>query len=241
MRSIENMGVLQPISVRRCEEGFEVVFGTHRVEACRRLGIKRIPAVISEFSEDEAFLAGITENLLRNTSINPIEEAKGYRALLRKGWTINEIARRVGKADSYVSERLSLLDRLDSSLQSILANGDRGLTPSHAELLSRISNGVQQKEIAGLVQSGKLSVRALEDLLRQVPRPTRIKIEDVSGSFCIRIPDVFVKALGLRVGQYLRMHVRGSKLTLETLTARKSKRNSLRLLGCAAAASISSD
>jgi ParB family chromosome partitioning protein len=224
-RSIENTGILQPITVRRCEKGYQVVFGNHRVEACRRLGMKKISAVIREFNEEEAFLAQVAENLLRNTYINPIEEAKGYRALVRKGWTIGEIARKIAKVDSYVSERLSLLDHLHPDVQSILANGRHHLTTSHAELLSRVSDFDRQKEIAALLEKKKLSVRTLEDLLREVPKHIKTEIEYSSGSYLIRIPDEFSRTLRLKVGQHFCISLKGSKLIMEPLELCKSNKD----------------
>ncbi|MEM2921766.1 MAG: ParB/RepB/Spo0J family partition protein, partial [Candidatus Bathyarchaeia archaeon] len=85
MTSIQNIGLLQPISVRRVEGGFELIFGMHRLEACRRLGWKDISATIMEISEQESFLVQIAENLQRNQVINPVEEGRGYKELLNQG------------------------------------------------------------------------------------------------------------------------------------------------------------
>src|SRR5208282_3929081 len=78
-RSIQNTGLLQPIVVRRSTRGYEVVFGNHRLEACKHLGFHQIKALVKTCSDDEAFLARVSENLLRNSYIDPIQEAEGYR------------------------------------------------------------------------------------------------------------------------------------------------------------------
>jgi ParB family chromosome partitioning protein len=145
-RSIANVGLLQPIVVRRCENGFEVVFGNHRLEACRRLRLQRVSVIVRQFSAEEAFLARLSENLIRNSYVDPVEEAKGYKTLVENGWTIDAIGRRLGKSDSYVSERLGLLERLSEKIRSDVSKGF--LTPSHAEIISRIRDPAIQKEVA---------------------------------------------------------------------------------------------
>ncbi|HUK27068.1 MAG TPA: ParB/RepB/Spo0J family partition protein [Candidatus Acidoferrales bacterium] len=226
MRSIKTTGLLQPIMVREANRGYQIVFGSHRVEACRRLGKKTIPAILKRLTDDEAFLVRITENLLRNVQMNPVQEARGYSVLVKNGWTINAIAGKIGKCDSYVCERLALLDRLDAQLLNQVAHGSRHLTPSHAELLSRIQDKRQQTELAKLIESRRLSVRAVENLINGIPLPTKVQIVDESGASCIHIPPSFVKSLRLRPGQNLILSARGRKLVLDTRSnSRKGSRN----------------
>lgn len=228
MRSIQNIGLLQPVVVRGTHDGYQAVFGSHRIEACHRLGMKKIAAIVKHFTDEEAFLARVTENLLRNADINPIEEAEGYRMLLGKGWTINAIAGKVGKCDSYISERLAMLDNLDFRLRAQISSGNGLLTPSHAELLSRISDKNRQIQIAGLIETKRLSVRVLEDLLNGVPLPMKVQVEERSGDCWVHIPNDFTKALGVKSGQNLYMYIRGRKLVLETPTTRKNHAKSIR-------------
>lgn len=228
MRSIQNMGILQPVVVRGTHDGYQVVFGSHRIEACRRLGMKKIAAIVKHFSDEEAFLARVTENLLRNADINPIEEAEGYRMLVGKGWAISAIAKKVGKCDSYISERLAMLHRLDFRLRAQVSSGRGLLTPSHAELLSRIRDKHRQTQIAKLIETRRLSVRVLEDLLNGVPLPMKVQVEERSGDCWVHIPNDFTKALGLKSGQNLHMYIRGRKLVLETSTTRKNDAEPIR-------------
>jgi ParB/RepB/Spo0J family partition protein len=216
-RSIENGELLEPILVRPCRGGHEVVFGNHRLAAYRRLGRQRIPSIVKKYSDEEAFLARVSENLLRNTYVNPLEEAQGYRMLVTKGWTINAIGRKVGKCDSYVCERLALLDRLDHNIHSRIASGSRLLTASHAELLSRIEDKAKQNEVADLIERKRLSVRALEDMLYGVPPPSKIQVEARNGELWVRIPNEFSRAANVVSGQAVYMYVRGRKLILENL------------------------
>jgi ParB family chromosome partitioning protein len=90
--SIRANGLLQPIMVKPKGDGYELVFGLHRLEACRKLGWKKIPALVKDISSEEAFLTGLIENLQRNIRISPVAEARGYKRLMAKGWTPHEIA-----------------------------------------------------------------------------------------------------------------------------------------------------
>ncbi|MFI5449020.1 MAG: ParB/RepB/Spo0J family partition protein [Candidatus Bathyarchaeia archaeon] len=223
-RSIESSGLLQPIVVRECRGGYEVVFGRHRIEAIKRLGLKSISAAITKMSSAEAFLARVTENLIRNTYVNPVEEARGYQTLVRSGWTINAIARRIGKCDSYVSERLSLLRNIDPKLLSRITDGSSGLTPSHAELLSRIKDPVKQTEVAEFIEKKRFSVRVLEDLLNGVPLPLKVKVEQSTQGCFVRIPTEYMDAVQLTAGMYSILYVRGKKLILENMHPERRNR-----------------
>jgi ParB family chromosome partitioning protein len=222
-RSIANAGLLQPIVVRKENGGYEVVFGNHRVEACRNLGMKSIPAIVKQLTNDEAFLASVSENLLRNVHVDPIVEAKGYKMLVDHGWTINAIGRKVGKCDSYISERLALIGRLSERVQSKVAEGNPHLTPSHAELLSRIRDPIRQNEVAELVERKRLSVRALESMLDGSPLPRKVVIQRIADEYCVKIPDDVSDALSLAEGQNVHMYVRGRKLILENINYSRFK------------------
>jgi len=222
-RSIRNTGLLQPIVVRKEHRGYEVVFGNHRVQACRTLGMKIIPAIVNQFTDDEAFLARVSENLLRNAYVDPIEEGKGYRMLVDHGWTINAIGRKVGKCDSYISERLALINRLTDRVRSKVSEGNPHLTPSHAELLSRIHDPDRQNEVAELVERKRLSVRTLESMLNGFPLPMKVPIEGIAGGYWVKIPEEFSAAMELTTGQRLHMYVRGRKLILENVNGSRSK------------------
>jgi len=168
--SIKANGLLQPILVKPLgQEQYRLVFGLHRLEAVRRLGWERIPAIIRTVSDDEAFLISVTENLQRNIYINPIAEAKGYKCLISKNWTIREIAARVGKSDSYICNRLRVLDRLHPEIQRQIEfpRGNSCLSLSHAEHLSSIDDPQHQLELARLVEERRLSMRQLEILTKR--------------------------------------------------------------------------
>jgi len=225
-RSIENLGLLQPIVVRKTGANgkYEVICGYHRVEACRRFGSRRISAVVCTLNDDEAFLARVSENLLKDVYVDPIQEANGYKILLMNGWTINAMAKRVGKSDSYICERLSIIKHLDPSVRRKLSASTGALTPSHAELLAKIRDLKKQIEVADFVERKRLSVRALETVLKGGPLPKRIELEPESGGTrVIRIPNEFTEAIGIHSEGYAHMYIEGKKLIIENIY--RSKRS----------------
>jgi len=224
MRSIRHAGLLQPI-VLRTNEGYEVVFGNHRLEACKRLKMRSVPAIVKNMSEEEAFVARVSENLIRNSFVDPIEESKGYKMLVTRGWTINSIGCKVGKSDSYICERLRLIDRLSPDLCRRLSS--RELSPSHAEILARIKNPARQQELADWVRKRKISVRSLELMLARSPLPTRIALKEFQGECYVRVPREFLDAMSLTVNKTVLMYARGFKLILDNTEkkARESRRS----------------
>lgn len=171
MNSIRFNGLLEPITVRPIDaKQFRLVFGAHRLEAIRRLGWRKAPAIVREISDEESFLMNLTENLQRNAYLSPIAEARGYKYLVSKGWTITEIARRIGKSDSYVCSRMRVLERLHPELrkQVEFPRGSSHLTLSQAEHLSTIREPSRQLELARLIRKQNLSMRELERLTRKI-------------------------------------------------------------------------
>ena len=225
-RSIRNSGLLQPIVVRKTGAAgkYEIVCGNHRFEAYKRLGLSKISAIVAVLNDDEAFLARVSENLLKNAYVDPLQEANGYKMLLTNGWTINAIAKRVGKSDSYICQRLSIIEHLDQSVSRRLAVSNGSLTPSHAELLARIRDVKKQIEVAEFVEKKRLSVRALERLLNGGPPPRRIELEPESDQTClIRIPKEFTEAMGIGSERYVHMYIDRKKLIIENTS--RSKRS----------------
>jgi len=183
--SIKANGLLQPIMVKTTGKGYELVFGLRRLEACRRLGWRKIPALVTSISDEDAFLAGLIENLQRNIRVNLIAEARGYKLLIEKGWTAHQIARKIGKRDSYIYDRLRILDRLHPTIQRQLITHvcKPPITPSHAERLSLIQDRELQLKLAELVREKHLSVRQLERLTR------RIQSQMPQGCICKQCPN----------------------------------------------------
>lgn len=217
-KSIQANGLLQPILVRPVGSSYEIVFGNHRAEACRRLGWKSIPAIIKQMSSDESFLTKLVENLQRNNEIDPLAEARGYIALIDHGWTINSIAKRIGKSDSYVSDRVGLIRRLHSEIARRFHENVNGhIKPSHLELLARMRPKAYQLELSELVEKRRLSVRRLE-LLISSRQPLRETVQGNADSLYIQIPPAIAVRMGIEAGSQVYEYMQTKrKLVIETL------------------------
>ncbi|MHB1869014.1 MAG: ParB/RepB/Spo0J family partition protein [Nitrososphaerales archaeon] len=167
-RSILENGLLHAIIVRRVDNSsYEVVAGNRRLEAFRSLGRSTIPGIVTDLNDRHAFEVMITENVQRQT-LSPLEEARAFYAYVGSRekncyeyGKISELARRIGKSQEYVSNRMRLL-RLPESLLGKLF-GQSYFTASHAEELATLSYSPKLvEELSSLLLSQKISVRELE-------------------------------------------------------------------------------
>jgi len=173
-QSIKEQGIIQPLLVRRTKKGFELVYGHRRFEAAKRAGLEIIPAVIKELTDRELLEIGLIENVQRE-DLNPIEEARAYHRLNTEfGLTQEEIANRVGKERSTVTNRIRLLS-LPDTVVSALSEGR--ITEGHARaLLSLKDKSVIERELKRILREKK-TVRAVESRAKKV-NPHIIQIQD---------------------------------------------------------------
>jgi ParB family transcriptional regulator, chromosome partitioning protein len=159
-RSITESGVLQPVLVRRGSAGrFELVAGERRLRACRKAGLKDIPAVVRESSDSESLMLAIIENVQR-ADLGPLEEARAYQALIGEfDLTQEEVARRVGKTRPAVSNSLRLL-QLPADTQAEIAAGR--LTAGHARALLAVGSDQARSALAKEIVHRSLTVRDAE-------------------------------------------------------------------------------
>ncbi|MGQ9678861.1 MAG: ParB/RepB/Spo0J family partition protein [bacterium] len=162
--SIKEKGVLQPVAVRRRRDGYELVAGERRWRAAKAAGLQTIPAVVRSVEDREMLEEALIENLQRE-DLNPIEEALAYRKLAEEfHLTHEEIARRVGKDRSTVTNALRLLT-LPFRVRDALADGM--ITAGHARALLSLTSRREQVELCERAISEGISVRALERLCGQ--------------------------------------------------------------------------
>lgn len=165
--SIKEHGVLEPIIVRRVDEGYQIVVGERRWRASLLAGKKTIPAVIKDLSERQMTELALIENLQRE-DLNAIEEAKGYRILMEEfSMTQEEVAQSVGKKRSSVANALRLLS-LDAKTKGMVANGS--LSRGHAKVLLGVDSVKLRQMLAERVVREGLSVRQLERLVKEKPK-----------------------------------------------------------------------
>ncbi len=161
--SIQDKGLLEPIIVRPAGDGFEVVAGMRRYEACKKLGMRRIPAHVVELDDREAFEVSLLENIQRET-LNPIEEARAFKDYVEDfgygGET--ELARKVGKSQEYISRRIGLLS-LPQRVQDQIMR--RRIAPSVAQELTLL-NDDEAEEMADQIGTKGLSMREVRRILR---------------------------------------------------------------------------
>lgn len=160
--SIRSQGVLQPILLRLLsgqEADYEIVAGERRWRAARAAGLKVVPALLRELSDEESLAIALIENLQRE-DLNPMEEARGYRQLQDSyGLSQEDLARKVGKSRSAVANTMRLL-QLPEPFQEDLGNG--ALTAGHARALLAVADADVQAELRGRIVEGGLSVREAE-------------------------------------------------------------------------------
>jgi len=164
-RSIEEKGVLQPLLVSRREDGYDLVVGERRLRAAERAGLSEVPCIIMEVPDEELLEVALVENLQRE-DLDPVEEARAYELISDKfGLSHEEIARRVGKSRTAVTNSLRLL-KLPDDVKALLRDGR--LTAGHARTLLTIEDPNEQVGVANeLVEKG-LSVREAEETRRNV-------------------------------------------------------------------------
>jgi ParB family chromosome partitioning protein len=165
--SIKELGVLQPVLVRQiggeAADDFELIAGERRWRAARRVGLQTIPVLVQSADETRSLEQALVENLHRE-DLNVLEEAAAYQQLIEEfGYTHDQVAKRVGKSRTSITNILRLL-QLPAGAQRLLADGQ--ISPGHARALLGTPDRGYQELLAKAVISEGLSVRAVEDLVR---------------------------------------------------------------------------
>ena len=161
--SIKRHGLLQPILVRKTGDGYEIIAGERRWQACRSLGMETIPVRFWLADDTEAFEAALVENIQRS-DLNPIEEAYGYKRLMeRKGMTQSEVAQTVSKGRSTIANALRLLDLPEEAQQLLF---EEKITAGHARAILSVPTFEGKKSLTNKLMEEKLSVRETEAIAR---------------------------------------------------------------------------
>ena len=163
-QSIEQYGLINPISVRKVGTGYELIAGERRLRAVRRLGLSHIKAIIVQAQEQDSAVIAMIENLQRE-NLHFLEEAEGYQKLIRNhGLTQDELAKKLGKNQSTVANRLRLL-RLSPTVRKTIVAGK--LTERHARALLRIPDEAVQLKLITIICNMRLSVASTEELVQK--------------------------------------------------------------------------
>ena len=170
--SIKQYGILQPLLVSDKKDYYEIVAGERRWRAAKMAGLKEVPVVVKEFSTQEIVEISLIENIQRE-DLNPVEEAMAYKRLIDEfHLKQDEIAERVSKSRTAVTNSMRLL-KLDSRVQQMMV--DEMISAGHARAILAISDPEQQYNAAMKVFDEKLSVRETEKLVKSILTPTKKK------------------------------------------------------------------
>ena len=168
--SIKQYGVLQPLLVSDKKDYYEIIAGERRWRAAKLAGLKEIPVIVKEFSEQELVEISLIENIQRE-DLNPVEEAMAYKRLIDEfHLKQDEIAERVGKSRTAVTNAMRLL-KLSEKVQQMLI--DEMITAGHARAILSIADKEKQELIAMKVFDEKLSVRETEALVKRMLEPPK--------------------------------------------------------------------
>ena len=177
--SIKEHGVFQPIIVKQSIKGYEIVAGERRFRASKMAGLEKIPAIIRAFTDEQMMEIALLENLQRE-NLSAIEEAIAYKNMIEQlSLTQDELARKVGKSRSHITNILGLL-RLPKEVQQMVAEDK--ISMGHARVLSKLESDEKIIEMAHQIVDSKLPVRELEEMTSTPSIEKKVKIVRKSSS-----------------------------------------------------------
>jgi ParB family chromosome partitioning protein len=169
--SIKEYGIFQPIILKKVKFGYILVSGERRYRAAQIVGLKTIPSIIRQYEEAKVAEIALAENLQRE-NLTPIEEAEAYKMIINNlQITQNELARKIGKSRSHVTNILGLLN-LPIEVQNYLLTNQ--ISMGHARVLSKLENEKQVIKLAKQIIEKNLSVRQIEELATKEVRTKKI-------------------------------------------------------------------
>lgn len=170
--SIKQFGVLQPLLVRKRKDYYEIIAGERRWRAAKLAGVKEVPVIEKEYTDQEILEIGLIENIQRE-NLNPIEEAIAYKRLLEEfNLKQDEVAERVSKSRTAVTNSMRLLKLSDKVQQMII---DDMISTGHARALLAIDDPELQYTLANKIFDEKLSVGETEKLVKEIKNPKKPK------------------------------------------------------------------
>ena len=164
-QSIKENGILQPLTVRKVKNGYELVAGERRLKASKIAGLETVPCIVCDYDDTQSAVFAVLENLQRN-DLNFFEEAEGISQLINTlGLTQEEVARRLGKSQPAIANKLRILKICDRQKQIII---EAGLTERHARALLKIDSTELRDRTLAYVVLKKFNVAQTEDFIRNL-------------------------------------------------------------------------
>lgn len=194
--SIKQYGVLQPLLVQKKDNYYEIIAGERRWRAAKLAGVKEIPVIIKDYSDQEVMEIALIENIQRE-DLNPIEEAQAYQRLI-KDYKLkqDEVAEKVSKSRAAITNSLRLL-KLDKRVQEMVMEGK--ISNGHARAIISIEDGDKQYMVAMRIFDEKLSVREVEKLMKQLDKPKKEKKIPANDFVYRDLEDKMTKIMGTQV------------------------------------------
>ncbi len=178
--SIKEHGVFQPIIVKESIKGYEIIAGERRYRASKLAGKETIPAIIRNFNDEQMMEIALLENLQRE-NLTSVEEAEAYKSLIEKlSLTQEELAKKVGKSRSYITNLLGLLN-LPQNVKDMI--NENKISMAHARVLSKLEDNEEIVRLANKIVDEHISVRNLEEMSKEQPylkkhKTNRKKVEN---------------------------------------------------------------
>ena len=174
--SIKQYGLLQPILVQDRKDYYEIIAGERRWRAAKLAGLKQVPVIIKNLTDQEIVEISLIENIQRE-DLNPIEEAQAYKRLLNEfHLKQDEVAERVSKSRTAVTNSMRLLKLSDDVQRMVI---DEMITTGHARALLGVEDPAEQYNLAQRIFDEKLSVREVEKIVKNMGKPAKPKKEKV--------------------------------------------------------------
>ena len=213
--SIREKGILEPLLVRRTDQGYELIVGERRWRAAQKAGLKEVPVMVKEVEGREAFEISLIENLQRE-DLNPIEEAEAFKHLIEEfNISQEDLSKRIGKDRTTITNTLRLLKLPLEARNQLLQNR---ITPGHARAILSLESKERQKELCALIVKKGLSVREAERLAKRWSAKLQKTLSSVKRkgdleSQLLSLQDSLRKYLGTKV-QITQKGIRG-KIEIE--------------------------
>lgn len=196
--SIKQHGIVQPLVVAKQKDYYEIIAGERRWRAAKLAGLKEVPVVIKDYTPQEIMEVALIENIQRE-DLNPVEEAKAYQNLIKEyNLKQEEVAERVSKSRSAITNSLRLL-KLDDKVLTMLM--EESITSGHARALLAIDDVEKQLEIAEKIVCDKLSVREVEKMVKAINNPPKkVEKKELKNDFVYRdIEEQLKQKIGTKV------------------------------------------
>jgi len=190
-QSIKNVGLIQPLVVKREGDKYVLIAGERRLRACKIAGLQKVPCIVRNYTNSTEI--ALIENIQRK-DLNPYEEALAYKKLIdERGYTQEELAKRLGISRSKIANTLRILNIGQNILQMII---DGKISEGHAKVLLSVENDTERENLAKLVVEKNLSVRELEEIVKAKKKQMKNEVEN---EVLKELEENLMKLFGLKV------------------------------------------